>query len=136
MTLKKIIIQLILRYRQFIQYCLIGITGVSIDALLFYTLVNHVHMHYQWANTISVTCGICNNFFWNAFLNFKQTDKLLKRFLTFYAVGFLGLGISALLLYAFIETLDFNIVISKLCVIIVVTLIQFYLNRTYTFHGK
>ncbi len=123
--------------REFVVYCLIGGSGVTLDCLVFTGLVYGFHWHYQLANIISVSCGICNNFFWNAFFNFRRTDKLWLRFLSFYSVGLIGLGVSAALLWLLVEILTWNELFAKLVIIFVVTLLQFSLNKMITFRkGK
>jgi putative flippase GtrA len=117
----------------FVVYCFIGVTGVCLDFLVYYILTQICDVHYQMANAIGVSCGICNNFFWNAFFNFKQKDRLLLRFCSFYCVGLLGLAISALLLWLFIGVLNWHELLSKLLIIFVVTIVQFTLNKCVTF---
>ena len=67
---------------ELVRYCVIGVSGATLDALLFY-LLTHIGIHYQIANLISVSCGIVNNFFLNAFFNFKTKNRLLFRFCSF-----------------------------------------------------
>ena len=124
------------KYLKFIKYCLIGISGATLDFLLYTFLVKYFTMHYLIANAISVTVGITNNFFLNAFFNFKITDRLFVRFLSFYSVGILGLVISEVLLFVFIENIGLNSIISKLVTIFIITLIQFFLNKTFTFKNR
>ena len=121
------------KYRAFVVYCFIGVTGVCLDFLIYYILTQMYDVHYQVANAIGVSCGICNNFFWNAFFNFKQKDRLLLRFCSFYCVGLLGLGISACLLWLFIGLFAWNELFSKGMIIFVVTVVQFTLNKCVTF---
>lgn len=123
------------RYKHFIKYALIGITGVTLDMILYYVLNTYTDMHYQIANLISVSLGISNNFILNALLNFKVKDRLTMRFIQFYSVGLFGLLISAGLLYWFIEILCLNEMLSKAFTIGIVTLIQFNLNKIITFKG-
>lgn len=120
---------------QLIRYCLIGVTGASLDAVLFW-LMTRAGVYYQLANFISVTCGIVNNFFLNAFFNFKTKNRLLRRFCSFYAIGMLGWGVSALLLWLFIEKWGLQPFTSKLMIIFIVTAFQFTLNKTITFARK
>lgn len=123
------------KYKYFIKYSLIGVTGVTLDITIFFLLHQKLGMYYQVANIISVSCGITNNFLLNSFLNFKMKDKLFKRFIRFYSVGLFGLGISAGLLYIFVEQLHIIEIIAKLMTIAVVTIIQFNLNKRITFKG-
>ena len=121
------------KYRHFVLYCLIGGTGATLDFLIYLFLTQLFSVNYQLANFLGVTAGILNNFWWNARYNFKTTDRILARLFFFYAVGMLGWGISAVLLYAFIEKMYIHIVVSKILTIGIVTIIQFVLNKFITF---
>ena len=119
--------------KRFIVYCLIGFTGVSLDFFIFYLLNNQLGIYYQYANVISVSLGIANNFVLNAFFNFKMLDKFFSRFLKFYSIGLLGLATSALCLYLMIEILTLETIVAKIPTIFIVTAIQYTLNKKLTF---
>lgn len=121
------------RFRELIVYGMIGCTGAGMDFVIFWFLTNKVGVHYQLANVISVTFGITNNFFLNAFFNFRTTDFLFRRFVKFFSVGMLGWGLSAGLLWLFISQFGWVEVFAKLCTIFFVTVIQFLLNKAITF---
>jgi len=118
---------------RFIKYSVIGVTGASLDFILFNLLINQIGLYYQYANIISVCAGITNNFFLNAFFNFKITTKLIKRYVSFFMIGLFGLLLSALLLFIFIERLHFEIIFTKAIIIVVVAIIQYFLNVKLTF---
>lgn len=122
--------------RELVLYCIIGCSGVAIDYAAFALLTKILGLHYQIANAISVSLGICNNFFWNAYLNFKIKDRIVLRFCSFYCVGMIGLGISAGLLYVFVERIGANVLISKLTIILIVTVVQFLFNKFVTFKKR
>jgi protoporphyrinogen oxidase len=124
--------EIFLRMRHFTLYSLIGVMGVSIDILVFFLLTSS-NVHYQIANVFSTSGGILNNFFLNAFFNFKQTDKLMKRMLTFFSVGMLGLLLTAFLLMIFVDKLGFDARIVKVFSIVVVTVVQYTLNKKFSF---
>lgn len=124
------------RFNIFFKYCLIGVTGVFLDFAVFYLLNKKLGIYYQIANIISVSSGITNNFFLNAYFNFKITDHLFKRFLHFFAIGLFGLLLSALLLYIMIEKFHFEVLITKIIVIFIVAVVQFLLNLHISFKKK
>ena len=106
------------------------------DFILFVLLNSYFGIFYQYANFISISCGIINNFFLNAILNFKRTSYFWYRMLSFYMVGMIGWAISSILLYLLIERLSFSAVVAKLLVIFVITLVQFCLNKLITFRSR
>lgn len=119
--------------RELIMYGVIGCSGVALDCLAFFLLTHYLSVHYLLSNAISITIGICNNFYWNATLNFKVKDKLLMRFFSFYCVGLIGMGVSSILLYLFVDVGGVNLIAAKLAIICIVTVSQFLLNKFLTF---
>lgn len=121
------------RFRELALYCLIGCTGATLDFLVYSGLVSFAGIHYQLANFLSVAAGITNNFFLNCYFNFRTRDRIWMRFASFYVVGMVGLAVSALCLWVLTEVFAFNVFVAKLGTIVVVTAIQFALNKTITF---
>lgn len=119
--------------RKFFRYCLIGCSGAGLDFIVYTILTLFFNINYLLANALSVTFGITNNFFLNTFFNFKKKDKLHIRFLSFYAVGILGLLISEGILYILIDKLHYDSTLSKIISIFVITIIQYLLNKYITF---
>lgn len=121
------------RNEKFFKYCLIGLSGATLDFVAFYILSEGFNIYYQYANIISVSLGITNNFFLNAYLNFKIRENLLSRFISFYLIGLLGLAISASLLYMLIDKLYFIPLLAKAITIFIVAVIQYSLNKSISF---
>ncbi len=124
------------KYRHIIKYGAIGITGASIDYLIFSFLTIKLGLFYQIANAISVSCGISNNYVLNYYFNFKMREGFFKRFVQFYSVGIFGLLLNAILLYVFIDRFVLPVNITKLFVILIVITIQFLLNTNITFKDR
>lgn len=124
------------RYKCLFFYCLIGCSGASLDFIFFYLLTKEAGLYYQYANCISVSVGIVNNFIWNSRFNFKLTSCWWLRLISFYGIGLIGLGLSALLLHVLINLLNYNEYFAKFLVIGIVTAIQFSLNKYITFRRR
>ncbi len=127
------IIELYFRFRNFILYGIIGGFCAALDFGVYTVLCYWNIMPYLWANVISIHVGIFTSFILNRSLNFKVKDRVAARFLSFYIVGVIGLGISELMLYLMVTINGWNELICKLLSIIVVALTQFILNRYITF---
>lgn len=115
-------------------YGIIGLLTASIDSLIFIYLTK-LNFHMYIANFISINVGISISFILNSYFNFKKTDKILKRILSFFGVGYTGLLLSTLILYAGVELFNYTEVSVKLTSIVIVAMFQFVLNKFITF-GK
>ena len=121
------------RYRTFVLYQHIAVTGVLLDLVLFLVLYNVVGMHEQIATAISTSAGITNNFLLNSYLNFRKRDGMLRRFARFYSVGLLGIALVAVLLLVFHTWLGVDANIVKIASMLVVAVVQFFLNKRWSF---
>lgn len=121
------------RFRNLILYGLIGGCCAALDFGIYSYMCYWDIMPYLWANIISIHVGIFMSFILNRSFNFKVKDKTTQRFLSFYAVGLTGLGISELMLYLMVTLGGMNELLCKLISIVVVALIQFLLNKYITF---
>lgn len=121
------------RFRNLIFYGFIGGFCATLDFAVYTLLCHFEVMPYLWANVISTHIGIFTSFLLNRSYNFKVKDKTLLRFLSFYAIGLTGLGLSSLLLWLMVDKAQWDKLVCKLITIVVVSLVQFVLNKFVTF---
>lgn len=121
------------RFKHFVIYSLIGFSGVFLDLFMFYILYEKFNISHQIANVFSTSLGIGNNFLLNAFFNFKKTDNIWVRFIRFYAIGMVGLLATAAFLYVTVDRLGFDATLSKMVSVVGVVLLQYALNKKYSF---
>ena len=119
--------------RQLVRYTLIGGSGVALDFAVFLLLHNLAGMDEQLANALSTTLGIANNFVLNALFTFERRDRLVVRFLRFYAVGLTGIVLTNLLFLAFTDGLGIDANLVKAASLPLVLALQFVLNRKWSF---
>jgi putative flippase GtrA len=121
---------------RFIKYGLVGVLGLVVDMGIFYLMNKKLGINYVVSNITSSSLAVIHNFILNSYFTFNVTDKKLKRFLSFYAIALVGMGISTGLLVVFIDVLKLDSMISKLISIIIVALIQYFFNKKLTFRTK
>ncbi|MDQ0763447.1 GtrA family protein [Streptomyces canus] len=119
--------------RQLLRYTLIGGSGVAVDLVVFLLLHNLTGVNEQFANALSTTLGIVNNFALNARFTFERRDRLVVRFLRFYAVGLTGIALTNLLFLAFTDGLGIDANLVKAGSLPLVLALQFVLNRKWSF---
>lgn len=120
---------------QFILYCLCGVAGVTLDFLVYYLLVEG-GAWYQLANALGYLSGTVASFFLNRIITFSVKDEMLKRMLRFLSVAVVGFTVSAVMLYVLIEQIELGSNVSKALTLPVIVLIQFLLNRGFTFKSE
>jgi putative flippase GtrA len=119
--------------RQFLVYCVIGVSGVALDFGIFWLLTHVFGLHYQIANFLSYTCGTLNNFWWNFHFNFQAKDHFWKRFGSFYLIGLVGWAVSSGMLYVMVEQIHLSKLVAKGISLVVVVLLQYSLNKAVSF---
>lgn len=124
---------LIFQNRQFLLYCVIGMSGTTLDFGVYSLLLKSGLLEYQAANLIGYASGTMLSFILNARFNFRVTDRIAQRLVCFFGVALVGLTISAGLLHWLVEDCGLNKYLSKLATLFVIMLVQYNLNRWFSF---
>ena len=124
---------LIFKYKKFIIYTAIGGTAVILDFTIFTVLAQVYDVTPLLANSVSTFTAMIYSFLINSFVNFKVSDKLLLRFISFGIVALFGFAISSLMLAIFSYWLGLNPVLIKATSLPIVLVVQFMLNSKVTF---
>ena len=133
MAITELITSLYSKFRNLILYGIIGCCTASLDFLIFTGLTQFTSIHYIIANVISCSTGILCSFLLNRKYNFKVTDHTMRRMVVFFSVGIFGLFLSSVILHFCIDDLHWGELISKLTSIVIVVIIQFFLNKYISF---
>jgi putative flippase GtrA len=123
----------LLQKKQFLLYCVIGLSGTLLDFGVYTQLVRAKLLDYQAANAVSYASGTMLSFILNARFNFRISDKIALRLVCFFGVAFLGWAVSAELLHILVGVHGYNKYLSKAATLVVVVLLQYNLNRWFSF---
>lgn len=121
--------------REIFLYGVIGVISAASDSSLYYVLTRFGRLNVLVANFISVNVGITISFLLNTYVNFRKTSKIKKRAISFYSVGYAGLGLSTFLLWVGVHYLNLNDFVVKIASIFIVAAFQYVLNKFVTY-GK
>lgn len=121
---------------QLVKYILIGVIGLVVDFGVFFVLTKFTSLNVELANFISSSCGLINNFFWNSYTNFKVSDHMWRRFIEYYVVGQITTIFTTVCLFIFVTWLHFDKILVKVIATFIATLIQFIINKLFTFNKK
>ncbi len=118
--------------KEFFLYGIIGGASATLDSVS-YLFFRHLGGLMYLSNFISINLGITLSFLLNTYYNFKKTDFLLKRAISFYSIGYGGLLISMLLLWLGNNIFKMKEMLVKLGSVLIVAVIQFILNKIISF---
>ncbi len=122
---------------RFIQFCLVGLTGVVLDMGLLFLLSDPSMLAWPLTRSkiIASELAIINNFLWNDVWTFgdisdsQQLDnKRLQRFFKFNLICFFGLILNSLIVNFLVYKFEINEYMAKLIAIICVTFWNFGIN--------
>lgn len=133
MSFMDLIISFYVKFRNLILYGIIGCCTATLDFLVFTSLAQWTPIHYIVANVISCSTGILCSFLLNRKYNFKVTDHTMRRMIVFFSVGIIGMFLSSVILHFCIDNLHLEKMYSKLISIVIVVIIQFFLNKYISF---
>ena len=115
-------------------YFVIGLIAASIDILVFIFLHEYISLPALICHSISIPISAVFSFICNAFLNFKKTDFLFYRFLSFLIIVATGYLLGAVIILI-AESLNFGGTMGKLISLPFVFFLQYFLNSRITFRG-
>jgi len=120
---------------QFLLYCVCGGIGVTTDYLIYYSALT-LGLWYQAANALGYASGTLASFFLNRKITFGVHDKVARRLAIFFGVAAIGFSASALMLWLMVDVMAVDAKLAKLLTLPVVVVIQFSMNRHFTFSEK
>ena len=121
---------------KFIAYLFIGGFAVSIDMGIFLFLHELIGIKPLICHSVSVPIAAIFSFSVNAYLNFKKSDFLFYRFVSFSIVVVIGYLLGVLIIFIIDTVLQLGGTIGKLVSLPFVVMVQFYLNSKITFRDK
>jgi putative flippase GtrA len=110
---------------QFIRYGLVAVVALAFDFGTYALLVRGSDVHPVLAATIGFTLGLFVNYLLSILWVFKQRTRSKRvEFITFFAVGLIGLGLTDLIIWVLAVEMHGDELIAKL----VATAIVFFWN--------
>jgi dolichol-phosphate mannosyltransferase len=116
-----------------VKYFLIGVTASAIDVGLFMVLFNLAHATPLMAHSISVPTSVLFSFTVNSRHNFRTTDHLVLRLISFAVVATIGYAVG----YGVIElcrSIGLGANVGKILSLPAVFVLQYVLNSRVTFY--
>lgn len=117
------------------KYFVIGGMASAIDVGLFIFCYEFAGFSAIVSHSISIPASAIYSFTLNAVLNFKKTDKILFRLVSFSIIIGLGYLLGVAVIWLVDDVMGFGGTPGKLASLPLVFFFQYYLNATISFRG-
>ncbi len=143
------------RVRQFVKFCLVGGSGVLVDMAMLYALADprSLGLNVAVSKLLAAEIALTNNFLWNEFWTFRECGAggrsgalkadvprvrfpRLRRFTFFNAICGIGILFAIGLLELFHGWFGWNLYLSNLLTIALVTLWNFGMNARFNWQVR
>ncbi|EJR73155.1 hypothetical protein IK7_05827 [Bacillus cereus VD156] len=121
--------------KKFLKFSLIGILNTFITIISYIALVK-VGINYLTANCFAYLIGVINSYYWNKNWVFEFKNKEISLFLKFLIVNIIVLTFNTINLFILVDKLFINKFISQLVSISVGMIMNFFLNKLWTFNKQ
>lgn len=123
--------------RETVRYALVGVSGLVVDLVALVLLFEVVGLPLLWANAISFSLAVTNNYLLNRHWTFgrRRQHRSTVTAPLFLTAALVGLGINELGLLLLTDR-GVNYLIAKLLVIGVVVIWNFSFNSLITFRNR
>lgn len=119
---------------KFLRFCVVGLSGMSIDYGITFLGKEKIKINKYVANGLGFLCAATSNFFFNKFWTFgDQSPDELAQYSKYLSFALVGLGINTLIIYLLINKKKMNFYWAKLIAIGIVVIWNFIANYNFTF---
>ncbi|MCU0848351.1 MAG: GtrA family protein [Spirochaetes bacterium] len=123
----------------FVQFIRNGVTSViafAFDFGILYALTDVFLVYYLISASVSYLTGHVVNYLLSIRWVFsrRKYDAVHVEFTIFLVIGFLGLGLNALLMWGFTDLAGLHYLMSKLATIVIVYFFNFFAKKYLLFH--
>lgn len=120
-------------YLQFIKFGIIGIFNTLLTLSIIFICSYVFNYNYLISNGIGYIIGFINSFLWNKYWTFRSNGSIFKEFIKFFKVFLICYGIQIVFVFTFVQIFKIAEGISQLLGMVIYTLINFLLNKFFTF---
>ena len=118
---------------QFFKFAIVGVSNTLITAIVIWLLLNVWNFSAYFSNVIGYIAGLVNSFVWNRQWTFNSKTPLSNTFYKFLLTFAISYVFQLGNLYLLLNFTALDPYLCQLISIIVYTIINFTLNKFYTF---
>ena len=122
-------------FRKFGKFGIVGLINTAVDWLSFAFLIEILNTEPRFAHVIAQSLAVINSYIMNKHWTFKDKSHYKKSIFKFLAVQGASLILGYLGMLLFHDTLGVNEYLSKLAVVGVTVILNYFGNKLFVFRG-
>lgn len=119
--------------KQFIKFCLVGLSNLVIDFSVYFLMTRVFHLYFVLANLISFSFAVSWSFWLNKKWTFRNDARDYQQYLKFFIINISGMIWQTTLLYLLVTLAHWHDLIAKGLAVVIVTFWNFSLSRWWAF---
>ena len=121
---------------QFAKFMAVGAVGTVVHYTILILLVEKLSVSAVLGSSVGAIAGAFVNYFLNYYFTFRSSRRHAKAIVQFYIVAGSGFLLNALSMWIMVNVLDIYYLLAQLVTTGIVLLLNFWLNRTWTFRRR
>lgn len=126
--------ELIVKYKQFILFCIVGASNTLIT-IGVYTLLLRLDVPYLIASPIGYICGVVNGYLWSSKFVFKK-KKTAENAIKFLSVNLVVLSVNTGLMWLWVDVFSMHKILAQVLTICFTMPLNFILNKIWTYRSR
>ncbi len=120
--------------KEFIKFCLVGLTNLAIDMSGYWIFTRIFHIYYILAAVFSFFIAVSWSFFINRRWTFRHGGKNVReQYIKFIVANIISMALNISSLFIFVKYFGFHDLAAKLLSTFIVAFVNFTLNKIWTF---
>jgi len=120
--------------RQFIKFCIVGVSSTIVDWGVFYLLDAVFGIYYVYAKVISFLVAVINSFFWNRSWTFRsRSEQRMHEFIKYMLVYTIGMGLNVGIMYSAVDHFHWRKLAGLIAATAITSVWNFLTNKFWTF---
>jgi putative flippase GtrA len=122
---------------QFIKFCLVGLTNLGVDYVIYWLLTRIFGWYFIWARLISFVVAVSWSFTVNRRWTFKSDGRNMSaKYIKFVVTSVIGMILNLSLFYIFVDRLAINDLLALFITAVLISIFKFLVNYFWAFGDK
>ena len=123
------------KFYEFFKFGVVGLSGTILNLLVFYFMAGILGLHYMIAAIIAFVFAATSNYLLNKVWTFNEKikDRIARKFVQFFTVSVVTLGINLGILFALVEGIGMYYMFAQVISIMLSMIFNYVGNKFWTF---